>query len=135
VFYGIDGNELVAWSLPRALLRRVSAVASRGVKGMIRFRKVARVDDVPEGRGVAFEIEGKRIALFNIEGQFFAVEATCSQHGAPLNKGVIYEGTLCCPWHGVAFDVARGVCMAFPTERSAARYDVKVEEGDILLAL
>lgn len=117
------------------MLLLLNVVVSRGVKGMIRFRKGACVDDVPEGRGVALEIEGKRIALFNIEGQFFAVEATCSQHGAPLTKGVIQEGTLCCPWHGVAFDVARGVCMAFPAERSAARYDVKVEGRDILVAV
>lgn len=102
---------------------------------MPRFRKVARVDDVPEGRGIALEIEGTRIALFNIEGEFFAIEATCAQHGAPLNKGLILERTLCCPWHGVAFDVARGVCAAFPGEPSATPYEVKIEGSDVLLAI
>lgn len=102
---------------------------------MAQFRKVARVTDVPEGQGIAVEVEGKRIALFNIDGEFFAVEATCAQHRAPLEKGVIQERSLHCPWHGVAFDVQRGICSAFPTESSAAPYEVKVEGADILLAI
>ena len=102
---------------------------------MAGFRKVARVEDVPEGRGIALEVEGKRIALFNIDGELFAIEATCAQHRAPLEKGLIQEGTLYCPWHGVAFNVASGVCAAFPAEPSAARYEVKVAGSDILLAV
>lgn len=102
---------------------------------MARFRKVARVDQVPEGQGIAVEVEGKRIALFNMDGEFFAIEATCAQHRAPLEKGVIQERSLHCPWHGVAFDVQRGICSAFPTASSAATYQVKVEGTDILLAI
>jgi nitrite reductase/ring-hydroxylating ferredoxin subunit len=102
---------------------------------MARFRKVASVNDVPEGRGIAVEIEGKRLALFNVEGEFFAIEATCAQHRAPLEKGVIHGESLHCPWHGVAFDVKKGICSAFPAESSAATYEVKVENADILLAI
>ena len=102
---------------------------------MTRFTKVAKVTSVPEGRGIALEIGGKRIALFNFEGEFMAIEATCAQHRAPLERGVIHEGRLHCPWHGVVFDVAKGVCSAFPTEPSAARYEVKIEGDDILLAV
>ncbi len=102
---------------------------------MPRFKKVARVSDVPEGRGIALEIEGRRVALFNIDGELFAIEATCAQHRAPLERGMIHEGGLQCPWHGVAFDVARGICAAFPGEPSAATFQVKVEGADILLAI
>jgi len=102
---------------------------------MARFRKVARVEDVPEGQGIAVEVLGKRIALFNIDGEFFAIEATCAQHHAPLEKGVIQERSLHCPWHGVAFDVKKGICAAFPAATSAATYEVKVERTDILLAI
>ena len=100
-----------------------------------RFRKVADVGEVPEGRGIALEVEGKRVALFNIEGEFFAIEATCAQHGAPLDQGVIHGDRLYCPWHGVAFDITRGICSALPAESSAAAYEVKVEGTDILLAI
>ena len=102
---------------------------------MTRFRKVARLTDVPEGQGIAVEVEGKRIALFNIDGEFFAIEATCVQHRAPLEKGAIHGESLHCPWHGVAFDVTKGICSAFPAETSAATYKVKVEGTDILLAI
>ena len=102
---------------------------------MARFRKVARVADVPEGQGIAVEVEGKRIAIFNVDGEFRAIEATCAQHRAPLERGVIHEQSLHCPWHGVAFDIARGICSAFPAEPSAATFAVKVEGADILLAI
>ena len=102
---------------------------------MARFRTVARVTDVPEGQGVALEIEGKRIALFNIDSEFFAIEATCAQHRAPLEKGAIHGESLHCPWHGVAFDVKKGICSAFPAETGAATYGVKVEGTDILVAI
>ena len=99
------------------------------------FRKVASVNEVPEGRGIAVEVRGKWIALFNIEGEFFAVEATCVQHRAPLEKGIIVENRLHCPWHGVEFDLTRGICAAFPGASSAATYEVKVDGADILLAI
>ena len=102
---------------------------------MTRFRRVARVTDVPEGQGIAVEVEGKRIALFNVDGEIFAIEATCAQHRAPLEKGAIHGESLHCPWHGVAFDVRKGICSAFPTETGAATYQVKVELADILLAI
>ena len=102
---------------------------------MARFRRVAGVTDVPEGQGIAVEVEGRRIALFNMDGEFFAIEATCAQHRAPLEKGVVQERRLHCPWHGVAFDVAKGICSAFPAESSTATYEVKVEGADILLAI
>ncbi len=102
---------------------------------MATFRKVARVTDIREGQAVALEIEGKRIALFNVEGEWFAIEATCAQHRAPLEKGVVHGQSLHCPWHGVAFDVKKGVCSAFPSELSAPTYEVKVEGDDVLVAI
>ena len=102
---------------------------------MSRWRPIARVSDVPEGRGLAVEVNGKRIALFNIDGNFKAIEATCSQHGAPLEKGVLVEGSLRCPWHGTGFDVARGVCSAFPSAPSTMTYEVRVDGDEVVLEL
>jgi nitrite reductase/ring-hydroxylating ferredoxin subunit len=95
------------------------------------LRPVARVTDVPEGCGIAVDVEGMRIALFNVDGEFKALGATCSQHGAPLASGVLHEGRLQCPWHGVSFDVERGICAAFPMTTSATTYTVRVE-GDTI---
>lgn len=102
---------------------------------MARWRKVGSVHDIPEGQGIGVEVEGKRVAIFNIEGEFFAIEATCAQHGAPLEKGVVHGERLHCPWHGAVFDVRAGICSAFPAEVAAAAYEVKVQGTDILLAL
>ena len=102
---------------------------------MTTFTKVASLDDVPEGQGIGLEIGTKRIVLFNIEGELLAVDATCAKHGAPLGRGLLHEGNLQCPWHGVAFDARRGICAAFPGEPSATTYQVRIEGTDILLAI
>jgi nitrite reductase/ring-hydroxylating ferredoxin subunit len=60
---------------------------------MTRFTKVEKVRSVRRA-GIALEIGGKRIALFNFEGEFMAIEATCAQHRGPLERGVIDEGRL-----------------------------------------
>lgn len=100
---------------------------------MSRAVRVARVLDIPEGGGISVEVEGRAIAVFNVDGELRAVAATCVQHGAPLAKGVIAEGQLRCPWHGAAFDVDTGVCSAFPAGPGALTYPVRIEAGEVFV--
>ena len=106
---------------------------SGSLSDMATFTKVASLDDVPEGQGVGLGIGRKRIVLFNIEGELLAVEATCAQHGAPLNRGVIHEGNLQCPWHGVAFDVRRGIRRALSHDLPGQSRRDRHTASDLLL--
>jgi nitrite reductase/ring-hydroxylating ferredoxin subunit len=99
------------------------------------LKKVARVADVPEGRALAVEVEGNHLAIFNVEGELRAVEATCTRHGAPLEKGTVVDETLACPWHGVSFNLESGVCSAFPEEVSGVTYEVVVEGDDVFVRI
>ena len=69
---------------------------------------VAKKNDVPAGKGIAVEIKGKRIALFNVDGTFYAIDDECTHAGGSLSEGDLYEYTVTCPLHGAEFDVRSG---------------------------
>jgi nitrite reductase/ring-hydroxylating ferredoxin subunit len=58
--------------------------------------------------GRAFEIGGRRVALFLVEGQPRAVDDECPHEGASLADGVVRRGEVTCPWHSFHFDLATG---------------------------
>ena len=51
------------------------------------FVKVAKTDEITPGRGKMVQVNGKKIALFNVEGSFHAIDNTCTHHGGPLSEG------------------------------------------------
>lgn len=93
-------------------------------------QEVARVQDIPEGKGKIIEIGKKKILILNIDGEFKALNSFCAHRGAPLIKGEIVEGQLLCPWHGVTFDVATGTCPVTPEEK-VQTYPTSIREGKI----
>lgn len=99
------------------------------------LRRVASVADVPEGRALAVVVEGNDLAIFNVDGELRAVEATCTRHGAPLEQGTVVDEALACPWHGVPFNLESGVCSAFPEEVSVVTYEVVVEGDDVFVRI
>jgi 3-phenylpropionate/trans-cinnamate dioxygenase ferredoxin subunit/naphthalene 1,2-dioxygenase system ferredoxin subunit len=99
---------------------------------MAEFQTVARVSDIPEGRGIAADVGGRRLAIFHLGGgEFRAIEARCAQQRAPLEKGVVVDEHLVCPWHGVTFDLEAGTCGKDPTVRSTETFPVAVVRGEV----
>jgi NAD(P)H-dependent nitrite reductase small subunit len=90
---------------------------------------VGRVEDLPEGRGATVELRnGKELALYNVGGQFYAVENFCPHKGAPLADGNLYGHAVECAWHGWRFDVRTGACLNRAAE-AVETYEVVVEDG------
>ncbi|MBI1884294.1 MAG: Rieske (2Fe-2S) protein [Chlamydiae bacterium] len=98
------------------------------------FIKVAQKKDIPEGTGTALEVEGKSIALFNVEGSFYAIENTCKHRGGPLGEGSLEGKEVICPWHGWQYNVTTGECTTSPSI-SQAKYNVKVEGEEVWVEL
>ena len=69
---------------------------------MSEFIKVAKISDIPVGRSAVIEMGGRTIALFNVNGEFFALDNTCMHRGGPLGEGFVDQNNLTvqCPWHG-----------------------------------
>lgn len=94
---------------------------------------VANVEDLNDGQMKQVEVEGRKILLVRLDGQFHAYGSTCPHQGAPLAEGFLHEGHIRCPWHQSIFSALTGEMVAPPTLDSLPRFDVRVE-GDKVLA-
>lgn len=89
---------------------------------------VGRVRDMPCGSGATVELPGgAELALYNVNGEFFAIENFCPHRGAPLADGHLCGHTVECDWHGWRFDVRTGQCLT--TAESVESYEVVIEDG------
>lgn len=94
---------------------------------------IAKKSDVPEGGCISVEgPDGKEIALFNVDGDIFALDNTCPHAGGPLGEGSMEERIVTCPWHGWSFDVRSGECQNNP-DVSAKCFKVSVKGEEIIL--
>ena len=102
---------------------------------MAEFIKVAGVGDIAPGEARGVEARGKRIALFNVDGTFHAIDDTCTHRGGPLSEGTVEGTEVTCPWHGAVFDITSGTVLGAPAPRNVAHYDVRVSGEDIEVEL
>ena len=98
------------------------------------FVKVASTSDLKPGENKVVSVNGTDIALFNVEGQFFAISNTCLHRGGPLGEGFLEDDVVTCPWHGWRYNVKTGANAMIPTAK-VATYQVKVENDDVLVSL
>jgi nitrite reductase/ring-hydroxylating ferredoxin subunit len=95
--------------------------------------RVAAQADCPPGSGIEIVAEGRIIALFNVEGTFYAIDGICAHQGGPLGKGVLHGSTATCPWHGWQYDVGTGRHSLSPvTQRT---FPVRLDGDDVLIGL
>ena len=75
---------------------------------MAKYVKAANVGDIPDGEGIVVEIEGRPIAVFNKDGEYFATDDTCPHQGGSLGQGEIDGDEIVCPWHEWRFNIKNG---------------------------
>ncbi len=75
---------------------------------MSSFVKVATRAELPVGGKKLVEIDGRAIAVFNIDGAFHAIDDVCTHDGGPLAEGELIGCEIECPRHGARFDVRTG---------------------------
>jgi nitrite reductase (NADH) small subunit len=98
------------------------------------FVRVTGTTDVKSGQGIVVEVNGKTLAVFNIDGAFHAIDNTCIHRGGPLGEGDLEGSVVTCPWHAWQYDVTTGACVANPAAK-VERYEVKVEGTDVKVLL
>jgi nitrite reductase (NADH) small subunit len=101
---------------------------------MADFVKVCKKQDVPAGSGKTVDLKGKPVALFNVDGTFYAISDTCAHRGGPLGEGELEGRIVTCPWHGWRYDVTTGTNELNPSV-TVAKFEVKVEGDDLLVAI
>jgi len=91
---------------------------------------------VPPGEGKRIEIPGHApIAIFNVDGKFYAIDDTCTHGNASLCEGFLDGRVIECPFHSGSFDVVTGEALAYPATAPVTAYGVRMEGGDIVLDL
>lgn len=98
------------------------------------FMRVAGTADVKPGAGTVVEVNGQAIALFNLDGTFYAIDNTCAHRGGPLGEGDVEGETVVCPWHSWQYNIKTGVSVNNPSA-CVKTYAVKVEGPDVKVLL
>ncbi len=93
--------------------------------------KVAETNEVPPGTAKAVDLEGRPVALFNIDGTYYAIDDTCTHRGGSLSDGAVEGTTVTCPLHGATYDVITGNVLGPPASEGVAHYNVQVDGNDI----
>ena len=88
---------------------------------------VGRIEDLRPGDCVSFALPGgNELAVYNVDGEYYATENFCPHKGALLTEGVLCGHIVECGWHGWQFDVRSGECL---TVRDRIRtYRVTIED-------
>jgi nitrite reductase/ring-hydroxylating ferredoxin subunit/alkylhydroperoxidase/carboxymuconolactone decarboxylase family protein YurZ len=101
---------------------------------MSEFVEVGQLDQIPPGVSSFAQVGDKRIALFNVAGQIYAIDDVCAHAGQSLAQGKLAGKVVTCRAHGWRYDVTTGNLTTVP-DFGVASYPVKVADGKILVAL
>ena len=100
---------------------------------MTGFVRVARADEIQAGEKKIVEVDGLLVVVVNLGGRFYALEDVCTHDGGPLGEGELQESQIICPRHGAHFDVRTGAALTLPAFEPVPTYQVRVENGDVLV--
>jgi nitrite reductase (NADH) small subunit len=96
--------------------------------------KVAEVGQLGPGQASVVDVEGRTLALFNVDGAFYAMDNACAHRGGPLGEGDLEGRLVMCPWHAWRWDVTTGRNANNPAVTMKC-FPVYVEGGAIFVEL
>jgi nitrite reductase/ring-hydroxylating ferredoxin subunit len=95
------------------------------------YVKVAKTSEISPGTVKYFEVRSNPIALFNLNGDFYAIGNTCTHRGGPLAEGLIAGDEVTCPWHGARFRISTGEVLGPPAFTGVPQYNLRLRGDDI----
>jgi 3-phenylpropionate/trans-cinnamate dioxygenase ferredoxin component len=96
---------------------------------MSNWVNVAPADKFPPGSYRTVEIDGAEIAVFNVDGDYFAIEDVCTHDGGILTGGEVKGEEVICPRHGARFCIRTGEALRPPAYEPVPTFPVRVEDG------
>ncbi|WP_330460662.1 Rieske 2Fe-2S domain-containing protein [Streptomyces sp. NBC_00820] len=99
-----------------------------------KWTDVASLSVLSEDKLVRVTVEGVPVVLVRHDGQVYALSATCTHAGGPLDEGkIVGDGCIECPWHGSVFRLADGEAVRGPASVDEPPWDVKIDSGRVLV--
>ena len=102
---------------------------------MAEFVKVATTAEVPPGTVNVYEVDGRQIAVCNVDGTFYAIDDICTHDGGSLDQGALEGDQIECPRHGARFDVKTGRPLTLPAVMPVQSHPVQVEGDEIKVSI
>lgn len=96
---------------------------------------IGRLEDYPESRGTLVQVGGRRVAVFRIDMQLFAIEDTCPHRRFPLHDGSLNGLSVSCRTHGSCFDLISGAVLRGPARKPVPVYRAHVVDDQVTLEL
>lgn len=90
---------------------------------------VAKASDIPEGDYAQTEIDGTLIAVFNVGGQFYAIDDICTHDGGELAGGAMDGDVVICPRHGARFCLRTGAALTPPAYEPVRTHETRIHDG------
>ena len=90
---------------------------------------VALVDELPPGSWRTVDVDDTQIAVFNVNGEYYAIEDMCTHDGEILTGGTVAGKEVICPRHGARFSLITGEALGPPAYEPVPTFPVRVEEG------
>lgn len=102
---------------------------------MVKEIEVAKTTDIPPGSAKQVEVDGEAVAIFNVNGEFYAIGDTCTHAQASLSEGEVEGLVVTCPWHGAQFDLKTGKNVGMPAPTPVPKYTLKIEGDSIKIVV
>lgn len=103
--------------------------------GPAEFVEVPEGPSLEEGQMVGVDIQGRRVLLARVAGQFYAIGGICTHEHAKLDEGALFENVVFCPLHYSSFDVRSGAVLGPPADRAEPTHAVMVEDGKVYVSV
>jgi len=97
------------------------------------FVRACATSEIAPGTGKPLAVAAKDVAVFNVDGTFYAVDNTCPHRGGPLGEGELEGCAVTCPWHAWTFDLKTGESLT--DDLKVACYETKVEGESVLVGV
>lgn len=99
------------------------------------LRPLCDASDVPPGTARKIVVGRRVLAAFNLGGEFYVTDDTCTHGFASLSEGVIDGDIVECPWHGGTFDIRSGTAVDYPCTVPLNTYRTVVKDGAVWIDL
>jgi 3-phenylpropionate/trans-cinnamate dioxygenase ferredoxin subunit len=98
-----------------------------------RFVTVAKTSEIPPGSRLVLDVEGYYVAVFNVDGTFYAIEDVCTHDDGPVAEGDLRGFEIECPRHGARFDIRTGAVLAMPAVVPVKVFPVRIAGDEVQL--
>lgn len=99
------------------------------------YFQISEIHEILPGKRLFLEIDDIPLIVFNIDGEFFALDDICSHDDGPLGEGELDGYKITCPRHGAKFDMRTGEALSLPAVKGVSTYPIRIVDGNIEIGI